>query len=62
MGRSIPDWKKATIVALSPKYGYRSLGRELDIDYKTVRRYQKKAESDGVIEMDGINLKVKNAT
>lgn len=59
MANSIPDWKKAAIVALSAKYGYRAIGSRLDIDWKTARKYQKKAEESGVLEMEGVDLKVK---
>lgn len=44
---------------MSKKYGDRSLGRKLDLNYKTVRKYRKMAEEEGVIEMDdGFDLEV----
>lgn len=56
---TIPDWKKAAIATMSKKYGDRSLGRKLDLNYKTVRKYRKMAEEEGVIEMDdGFDLEV----
>lgn len=59
---SIPDWKKAAIVILSRKYGYRAIGKKLDIDYKTARRYHKKLQSEGELQMEGNNLELVNAT
>lgn len=55
---SIPDWKKAAVVGMSQKYGDRAIGRRLDINYKTARKYRKQAEKDGKVEMDGINMEV----
>lgn len=57
--RQIPDWKKAVIAGMSVKYGDGSLARKLDVGKGTVRKYRKKAEKDGELEMSGPNLKVK---
>lgn len=59
---TIPDWKKATIVAMYQKYGYRSIANRLGIDLKTARSYQKRLEEEGSIEMDsGINMEASHA-
>lgn len=60
--RPIPDWKKAAIVGMSAKYGYRSIAKELDINWKTVRKYKQKAEEAGRLEMDGRDLVIKGAS
>lgn len=54
--RTIPDKKKAAIVALSSKYGSNSLSNKLDVSINTVKKYRRLAEEDGFIEMDGTNL------
>jgi transposase-like protein len=50
---SIPDWKKAAIVAMRSKYGYNAIARKLDLHRNTVKRY---SDMDGVIETSGINM------
>lgn len=62
MPREIPDWKKAAIVALSQKYGYRAIASRLEINFKTARQYVKRAEEDGTIEMQGQDLATRNAS
>lgn len=54
--RSIPDRKKAAIVALSSKYGYRAMAKEVDVSQSTVRSYVQKAQN-GEIDMDGVEIR-----
>lgn len=56
---SIPDWKKAAVVGMSPKYGDRAIGRRLDINHKTAKKYRQEAEESGELEMEGINMEFK---
>lgn len=55
---SIPDWKKAAILALHSKYGYRAIGKRLDIHRNTVKDYIKEADETGELEASGINMEV----
>ena len=58
---SIPDHKKAAIVALSKKYGYRALESRLEVSQNTVKKYKEEAEENGGLEMDGIDLQLIHA-
>lgn len=62
MPREIPDWKKAAIIGLSHKYGYRAIASRLEINFKTAREYIDRAQEDGEIEMRGTNLRTKDAS
>lgn len=53
---SIPDWKKAAILALHCKYGYRAIAGKLEIHPNTVKNYIKEEEETGVLETSGINM------
>lgn len=55
---SIPDWKKATIVALSQKHGYRSISNKLGVSKNTVKKYKERAENNGKLEMNGVDLEI----
>lgn len=54
---TIPDEKKAAIVALSSKYGNNAISSKLGISVNTVRKYKQLAEENGTIEMEGADLK-----
>ena len=55
---SIEDEKKASIVALSKKYGLRSIANKLEVSKGTVKKYRDMAQEEGEIEMEGADLRV----
>jgi len=55
---TIPDWKKAAIVAMSDIYGYRAIATRMDVSAKTVKKYVELAEHDEPISMSGKNMEV----
>ena len=56
--KSIPDWKKAAVVAMYQKYGYRSIGTKLGISWITAKKYVEESQENDGIDMQGVNMRV----